>query len=251
MPEKDEQEKNFFTEISSRFYINGKCILQGTDRISSDSPRLMKRKEKVHMKTNEAAIDSFWSDERIADYEAAMEKVIEEAHKIDQEYYTKTKNHLIRFVEKRCKTVESIAQKLERKKKSTDKGLEEVIHDLAGVRIICFDTEQIDLIAKRMSEAKQFQVLKVKDYVRNPKQNGYQSYHMILEVDGKKVELQIRTILMDAWSSLDSILVYKKADPISDQMRTDIRKYAKWSRKMDKMVTNMMKQKTGDTNCKK
>ena len=84
----------------------------------------MKRKEKVHMKTNEAAIDSFWSDERIADYEAAMEKVIEEAHKIDQEYYAKTKNHLIRFVEKRRKTVESITQKLERKKKSSDNLLE-------------------------------------------------------------------------------------------------------------------------------
>lgn len=203
------------------------------------------------MKKSATAIDSFWNDEAIAAYEAAMTKVIDEAKKIDQEYYSKTNNHLIRFVEKRLKTVESITQKLERKKKSAEKGLEEVIHDLAGVRIICFDTEQIDLIAKRMSEAKHFQVLKVKDYVRNPKQNGYQSYHIILEVDGKKVELQIRTILMDAWSSLDSILVYKKANPISDEMEADIRKYAKWSRKMDKMVTNMMKQKTGEINVRK
>lgn len=203
------------------------------------------------MKKSATAIASFWSDETIAAYEAVMAKVIDEAKKIDQEYYGKTNNHLIRFVEKRLKTVESITQKLERKKKSAEKGLEEVIHDLAGVRIICFDTEQIDLIAKRMSEAKHFQVLKVKDYVRNPKQNGYQSYHMILEVDGKKVELQIRTILMDAWSSLDSILVYKKADPISEEMKADIQKYARWSRKMDKMVTNMMKQKLGDNNSKK
>ena len=64
--------------------------------------------------------------------------------------------------------------------------------------------------------------------------------HMIIGIDGIKVELQIRTILMDAWSSLDYILVYKKNTPISNDMKRDIHKIAKWSRKMDKMVAGMI-----------
>ena len=64
--------------------------------------------------------------------------------------------------------------------------------------------------------------------------------HMIIGIDGIKVELQIRTILMDAWSCMDSILVYKKNTPISNDMKRDIHKIAKWSRKMDKMVAGMI-----------
>lgn len=201
------------------------------------------------METKLPDISSFWNDERIALYESAMEKVIVEIKQYDQDYYRKTQNHLVRFVEKRLKTTDSIAQKVERKKKPEGKTLEEMINDLAGVRVICFDTKQIYMLARMIGKSSQFEIIKVKDYVRKPKDNGYQSYHIILGIDGIKVELQIRTILMDAWSSLDSILVYKKTDPISEEMKANIQRFAKWGRKMDKMVTRMMKQKLEKCNC--
>ena len=62
-----------------------------------------------------------------------------------------------------------------------------------------------------------------------------------MKVDGVKVEIQLRTILMDAWSSLDSILVYKKEEKISNDVKIIIDKYAKWSRRMDRTVHKMMK----------
>lgn len=189
-------------------------------------------------------IESFWNEETILKYEKSMSVVITELEKMDKAYFEKTKSHCIRFIEKRLKNTESVVQKLERKKrKNTNEKLEECISDLAGVRVICYDIEQIFMIAEKIAEIDAFEVLKTKDYIRKPKDNGYQSYHMILRVEGIKVELQIRTILMDAWSSLDSILEYKKATPITNEMRNDIQKMAKWSSKMDKLMTKMIKQK--------
>ena len=186
----------------------------------------------------------FWNKEKIDKYGTAMAVVIHEIQKIDNDYCHKTKSHFIRFIEQRLKTEESIAQKVERKhRQGEDWQLEEHISDLAGVRVICFDIDQIYLLAKQLRKSDHFEILKEKDYVRKPKDNGYQSYHMIIGIDGIKVELQIRTILMDAWSSLDSILVYKKNTPISNEMKRDIHKIAKWSRKMDKMVAGMIEHK--------
>ena len=119
--------------------------------------------------------------------------------------------------------------------------IEDDINDLAGIRIICFDIAQIYKIAYIIGKQENFEIKKVKDYVRKPKENGYQSYHIQMKVDGVKVEIQLRTILMDAWSSLDSILVYKKEEKISNDVKIIIDKYAKWSRRMDRTVHKMMK----------
>ena len=108
-------------------------------------------------------------------------------------------------------------------------------------RIICFDIAQIYKLACVIGKQESFEIKKVKDYVRKPKDNGCQSYHRQLKVDGVKVEIQIRTILMDAWSSLDRILIYKKDEKISREIKDNIEKYAKWSMRMDKMVHSMMK----------
>ena len=100
-----------------------------------------------------------------------------------------------------------------------EKIIEDDINDLAGIRIICFDIAQIYKIAYIIGKQENFEIKKVKDYVRKPKENGYQSYHIQMKVDGVKVEIQLRTILMDAWSSLDSILVYKKEEKISNDVK--------------------------------
>lgn len=190
----------------------------------------------------EYQLSNFWTIERRKKYEEAMKKVLSLLESFDEEYYEKKGNHIIRFTEKRLKTPESIYEKIVRKKKKfTIDTIEEDINDLAGVRIICFDIAQIYKLACVIGKQESFEIKKVKDYVRKPKENGYQSYHIQLKVDGVKVEIQIRTILMDAWSSLDRILIYKKDEKISREIKDNIEKYAKWSMRMDKMVHSMMK----------
>lgn len=190
----------------------------------------------------EYQLSNFWTIERRKKYEEAMKKVLSLMESFDEEYYEKKGNHIIRFTEKRLKTPKSIYGKIVRKKKkSTIDTIEEDINDLAGVRIICFDIAQIYKLACVIAKQESFEIKKVKDYVRKPKDNGYQSYHIQLKVDGVKVEIQIRTILMDAWSSLDRILIYKKDEKISREIKDNIEKYAKWSMRMDKMVHSMMK----------
>lgn len=192
--------------------------------------------------------DDFWDDEKREKYAAAIRVVKDEIYKLDAENYKKTGKHFIRFVEYRLKSTDSIMIKLERKHKlDRDKPVEELLNDIAGVRIICFDTKQIYKIVKMIRKSNRFQVLKEKDYVKNPKDNGYQSYHLILLTDKIKVELQIRTILMDAWSSLETILVYKKTSPIPKKLQQDIRNFKKWSKKMDRMIESMLESRKNFT----
>lgn len=184
----------------------------------------------------------FWTEEKKKSYAAAIRLVINEIYKMDAGYYMKNGSHFIRFIEHRLKTTESILSKLERKHKHAEKPVEELLNDIAGVRVICFDTKQIDRLVKQIRKSEVFVVKKEKDYIKNPKDNGYQSYHMILEVNGVKVELQIRTILMDAWASLESTLVYKKEKSVSKKMKEDIISFSKWSKKMDKLLERMLEE---------
>lgn len=185
----------------------------------------------------------FWNENRLEIYEQATETLLLEISKLDEEYYGKRQQHFIRFLEHRLKSEDSIYEKLERKNKlHANKPIEELLNDIAGVRIICFDSRQIYRIAKMIRMSPGIMVIKEKDYIKKPKDNGYQSYHMILLVGNVKVELQIRTILMDAWSSLESILVYKKQTPIPDKLKTDIEKFSKLGKKMDKMLEKILEE---------
>ena len=100
----------------------------------------------------------------------------------------------------------------------TTEGIEENIFDIAGIRIICSFKEDIYKMADLLLQQDDITLIEKKDYIKNPKPNGYRSYHMIVEVpvffsSSKKnirVEVQIRTIAMDFWASLDHQLKYKK-----------------------------------------
>lgn len=187
----------------------------------------------------------FWNEDRIVKYEMGMKAVVEMINEIDQREYEKTGSHMIRLVEKRRKSPESLIQKLKRKGLESEvERVETLLHDLAGVRAICFDTRQVYQLANEVRKKGQFKIIKEKDYIAKPKNNGYQSYHMILECFGIHVELQIRTILMDAWSSLETILVYKKTVPIPKDIERDVQKFSKWSRKMDLLVEKMLERRT-------
>ena len=162
---------------------------------------------------------NFWVPRRRQKYENIMLLLTQFIDSIDDEICQKSGNHLVRYTEKRLKSEASIEDKYKRKYGNVDwNNIENKINDLAGVRVICFDTRQVYLLVKEIRKSKEFTVLKEKDYIENPKESGYQSYHVILDFGGSKIELQIRTILMDAWSSLDTVLVYKKKNKPSKEV---------------------------------
>ncbi len=114
----------------------------------------------------------------------------------------------------------SIVEKLQRRGFEVSlESMEKNLDDVAGIRIICSFVDDIYEVADMLVRQDDITVIAVKDYIKNPKPNGYRSYHMIVEIpvffsDSKKpirVEVQIRTIAMDFWASLDHQLKYKKS----------------------------------------
>ena len=189
----------------------------------------------------ETNIEEFWSEENKKIYNDVMTRVIDRLYEINDDWYEKNGNHPIRFVESRLKSPESIKNKIIRKGRlSQQKSPDMIINDLAGVRAICYDVKQVYMIAGKIKQTPEFDVIKEKDYISKPKSNGYQSYHIILKIKEVKVELQIRTIIMDAWSSLETILIYKKTNPIQKDLENNVKKISKWSMKIDSMVDEIL-----------
>ncbi len=125
----------------------------------------------------------------------------------------------------RIKSPKSIIEKLKRKNfPLTVESIEKNLNDVAGVRVICSFPEDIYMLAHRLSSQDDINVIEVKDYIKNPKKNGYRSLHLIIEIpifliDEKKymrVEVQFRTIAMDFWASLEHKVRYKKENSEHD-----------------------------------
>ncbi|MFB7138614.1 GTP pyrophosphokinase family protein [Gottfriedia sp. NPDC056225] len=139
--------------------------------------------------------------------------------KILNEEFTLTHNHNpIEHVKSRLKKPESIMEKLERKGlELTNDNLEKYINDIAGVRISCSFISDIYMIYELLKQQDDIYIIEVKDYIKKPKSNGYKSFHMIIEIPiflasetrRVKVEIQIRTVAMDFWASLEHKIFYK------------------------------------------
>ena len=136
------------------------------------------------------------------------------------------------MIKYRIKQPHSIIEKLKRKGfPLTLQSMTENLDDIAGVRVICSFVDDIYALAGMMMRQDDVHVLQIKDYIRNPKDNGYRSYHIIAEVpvyfsDQKsfiRVEIQIRTIAMDFWASLDHELKYKKEIPDAEEISEELR----------------------------
>ena len=149
----------------------------------------------------------------------------------------------IRYMEDRMKTPESIAEKLQRKSYPVDfQTAVEKLNDISGVRVICYSLKEVYWVAKQIARDERYTIVKFKDYIRKPKKSGYESYHLVLEVPVKyedgitnvRVELQLRTIIMDAWTAVDNRISYKKS--ASEEMTKRVEKYAKIGRRLDKLI---------------
>ncbi len=166
------------------------------------------------------------------EYQSAIMEVETRLKSLNAEFSQEYNRNPFESIKSRLKTPESIYEKLERKGyPATVENIREQLMDVAGVRIICSFPDDIYRLAELFTGQDDITVLRVKDYIRNPKPNGYRSLHLILSVPiflsgGKKqmnVEIQFRTIAMDFWASVEHKLKYKKdvedADEIVGQLK--------------------------------
>ncbi len=152
-------------------------------------------------------------------YGCAIKEVRTKFEVLNDDFSIENKRNPIEMIKSRVKSPLSIIKKLERRNlPMTMQSILDNLNDVAGVRVICSFIEDIYMIAQMFENQDDVTLIEVKDYIKNPKENGYRSYHMIVEVpvffSSKKinlrVEVQLRTIAMDFWASLEHKMKYKK-----------------------------------------
>jgi len=180
-------------------------------------------------------------------YSAAMLEIETKFKVLSIEFNGKFDRNPIEAIKTRLKSPKSVAEKMERiGKPVTVENIERELSDVAGVRVICSFVDDIYRLADMLALQDDIYILKIKDYIKNPKPSGYRSLHMIIEVPiflakekrYMRVEVQLRTIAMDFWASLEHKLRYKKdipaehAEEIADQLRTCADTVAKTDQQM-------------------
>ncbi len=151
-------------------------------------------------------------------YDSALKKVNTKIEILNNEFNSRYDYNPIEHIKSRLKSADSIVKKLKKDGyEVTIETMMEHLSDIAGVRIICSFISDIYQIADMIARQDDVTVLHVKDYIKHPKPNGYKSYHMVVTVpvyltDGPvetKVEIQIRSVAMDFWASLEHKIAYK------------------------------------------
>ena len=175
-----------------------------------------------------------WEKMRLI-YDAALREVNTKLETLNNEFKLRHQYNPIEHITSRIKSPESIAKKLKHNGYDITVGnIIRHINDVAGIRIICSYTTDIYRIAKLIAAQSDVTVLKIKDYIANPKPNGYKSYHMIISVPiflseqivDTKVEIQIRTIAMDFWASLEHKMYYKFEGNAPENIRRELKECA-------------------------
>lgn len=151
-------------------------------------------------------------------YNSAIKEINTKIEILNDDFKLIHQYNPIEYTKSRLKSPESIVDKLKRKGYNLSmEVIESQLNDIAGIRIICSFTSDIYNLANMIAKQNDIKVKSVKDYIANPKPNGYRSYHMLVEipifltdkVENVKVEIQIRTIAMDFWASLEHKIYYK------------------------------------------
>lgn len=182
-------------------------------------------------------------------YSAALREVETRIGILKDEFKYLYNYTLIDHIRSRIKEPNSIINKMKKKKcKMNYQSLVEEVSDIAGLRIICPKKDDIFSIINLIKNYPDFRVLKEKDYVTNPKKSGYSSYHLLIEVPisiaGKriyvKVEIQVRTMAMDFWASLEHKIKYKTDKKIDKKMSKELVQCANLINKMDAKMSNMI-----------
>ena len=175
-------------------------------------------------------------------YESAIREVKTKLEILDSEFRTKYAYNPIHHIESRLKSPQSLFEKMQRKNLPINtETVRNEIFDFAGVRVVCNYIEDIYTVAELLTSQDDINVIKRKDYIENPKPNGYRSLHLVIEtpvfLSEKKeivtVEVQIRTIAMDFWASLEHELKYKTDTEVSADLANQLHECAEAISRID------------------
>ena len=193
--------------------------------------------------------------ELMAYYNCAMMEVATKFNVLHEELSLQYDRNPIESIRTRLKSVDSIAEKLTRKGISLPLNVERIqeeIHDIAGVRVICSYPSDIYMLSEAFLRQDDIFLVERKDYIQNPKPNGYRSLHLIVEVPIflhnrkklMKVEVQFRTISMDWWASLEHKIRYKKDLGEANQahIEQELKECAEISAALDKRMEALQQQ---------
>ena len=192
------------------------------------------------------SIDSW--DTLIFLYNSALKEVGTKIEILSDEFQYIHKYNPIEHVKSRIKSPKSIVSKLRRDgREATLEHMVRYVNDIAGIRIICSLTSDIYRIADMIAKQSDLKIISLKDYIKNPKESGYKSYHMILAVPiflsdhvvDTKVELQIRTVAQDFWASLEHKIYYKFEGNAPEHISRELRNCAKIVAKLDEKMLSL------------
>ena len=173
--------------------------------------------------------------ELIMMYNSAIKEVKTKLEVLNDELSIKNERNPIESISSRVKSITSIVNKLNRKGKEISvKEVYNTLNDVAGIRIICSFVDDIYQIANMLIRQDDIKLVEVKDYIQHPKPNGYRSLHLVIEVPiflsnrkrYMKVEIQIRTMAMDFWASLEHELKYKHDIENENEISKELRECA-------------------------
>lgn len=186
-------------------------------------------------------------------YKFGLEEVKTKISILNEEFKYIHDHNPIEHVKYRIKSTESILEKLSRKDLEFSlPSIKENIKDIAGVRIVCSFLSDIYIISEMLQKQKDLKVINYQDYIKNPKPNGYQSLHLILQVpvfmsdrvEDICVEVQIRTIGMDFWASLEHKIYYKYDNHIPEKLKDELKEAAITVAQLDRRMENLSKEIT-------
>ena len=181
-------------------------------------------------------------EEVILIYRSALKQIATKLEILNDEFQHVHRYNPIEHIKSRLKTSESIVKKLRRQgHESTIHNMVQYVNDIAGIRVICSFTSDIYRIAEMITNQGDIKVISVKDYLVNPKPSGYKSYHMIVTVPvylsdrivDTKVEIQIRTVAMDFWASLEHKIHYKFEGKVPEGIENELIECAKMISDLD------------------
>ena len=186
--------------------------------------------------------------EMMLKYEFAKKKVETDLEILLREYAFKEEYNPVEHIKSRIKSLDRIVEKLDRKEKElTVPNILSYVSDVVGVRIVCSFIKDVYTIADIIRSTGEFILKSEKDYIEEPKESGYRSYHMIVLVpihlenrtEYIPVEIQIRTVAMDCWASLDHKLRYRVPGKLSEELEREIVESANDMLEIDKKMQHM------------
>lgn len=183
-------------------------------------------------------------------YRCAMMEIETKLNVLNEEHKLQHDRNPINSIQTRLKSPPSIQEKLVRKGYPISMDtIEHQLNDVAGIRVVCSFPEDVYTIADALLAQDDVTLIERKDYIQHPKANGYRSLHLIISVPifltnekrEMKVEVQLRTIAMDSWASLEHQLRYKKDRGFTPEMETKLAHCAKLSAELDQYMDDLMK----------